>query len=414
MTDRVRGARRQDSSETGSILVLTALSMIVLLGIAALSVDISFMYDKRNRLQAAADAAAKSAAFELQRNSSISLSDLQTFANQQVSAHGFDPAGTTSVVVHHPPTLGSFSGQSGYVEVIVSEPTSTFFGRILSRTSMTPSARAVAGTSNNLACIITLAPPGSSPFSLAIGNSTSLNGCGVAAGGDLNAFNPNSTFNGTPIPSVGIVGSCTGTCGNCPTSISTGCMGRLTTGAPTPTDPLAGLAPPPQSGVGCPAGVAGTAATLSPGCYTSIATTVTHLNAGIYYVTGKLDVATNLTGTGVMIYLTGGGYISIGNHNALHVSAPTSGTYTGIAIFQDPADSNAFSVSNNTSLDVNGAIYMPGADVNINNSLSFINTNCTLFIAHSLNIRNGNGSMSNAGCATTFGGAAFLSVSIAE
>ena len=56
-------------SERGSILILTALSMTVLLGIAALSIDISFMYDKRNRLHAAADAAAKSGAFEVRRDS---------------------------------------------------------------------------------------------------------------------------------------------------------------------------------------------------------------------------------------------------------------------------------------------------------------------------------------------------------
>lgn len=402
MTSKLGVDRGQQTGESGSILILTALSMVVLLGIAALSLDVSFMYDKRNRLHAAADAGAKSAAFELQRNFSISLTDLRTFANQQVSAHGFNPAGTTSVVVNHPPASGAFIGNLGYVEVIVSEPTSTFFGKILGWASMTPGARAVAGTSNNLACIITLKASGTSPYSLEIGNTTmTLNGCGVADGGDLNGANPNSRINGTPMPSVGIVGSCYNNCGN---------MGSLTTGAPTPTDPLAGLPAYPNPG-GC---IAGVAPTLSPGCYTTIATSVTKLNPGVYYVTGKLDVATNLTGTDVMIYLTGGGYISIGNNNALHLSAPRSGTYTGIAIFQDPSDSHAFDVHNNSDLDVNGAIYMPGVDVDINNSLSFINTNCTLFIAHSLNIRNGNGSMSNAGCASTFGGAAFLSVSIAE
>jgi hypothetical protein len=402
MTSKLGVDRGQQTGESGSILILTALSMVVLLGIAALSLDVSFMYDKRNRLHAAADAGAKSAAFELQRNFSISLTDLRTFANQQVSAHGFNPAGTTSVVVNHPPASGAFIGNLGYVEVIVSEPTSTFFGKILGWASMTPGARAVAGTSNNLACIITLKASGTSPYSLEIGNTTmTLNGCGVADGGDLNGANPNSRINGTPMPSVGIVGSCYNNCGN---------MGSLTTGAPTPTDPLAGLPAYPNPG-GCCAGVA---PTLSPGCYTTIATSVTKLNPGVYYVTGKLDVATNLTGTDVMIYLTGGGYISIGNNNALHLSAPRSGTYTGIAIFQDPSDSHAFDVHNNSDLDVNGAIYMPGVDVDINNSLSFVNTNCTLFIAHSLNIRNGNGSMSNAGCASTFGGAAFLSVSIAE
>jgi hypothetical protein len=402
MTSKLGVDRGQQTGESGSILILTALSMVVLLGIAALSLDVSFMYDKRNRLHAAADAGAKSAAFELQRNFSISLTDLRTFANQQVSAHGFNPAGTTSVVVNHPPASGAFIGNLGYVEVIVSEPTSTFFGKILGWASMTPGARAVAGTSNNLACIITLKASGTSPYSLEIGNTTmTLNGCGVADGGDLNGANPNSRINGTPMPSVGIVGSCYNNCGN---------MGSLTTGAPTPTDPLAGLPAYPNPG-GC---IAGVAPTLSPGCYTTIATSVTKLNPGVYYVTGKLDVATNLTGTDVMIYLTGGGYISIGNNNALHLSAPRSGTYTGIAIFQDPSDSHAFDVHNNSDLDVNGAIYMPGVDVDINNSLSFVNTNCTLFIAHSLNIRNGNGSMSNAGCASTFGGAAFLSVSIAE
>jgi hypothetical protein len=402
MTSKLGVDRGQQTGESGSILILTALSMVVLLGIAALSLDVSFMYDKRNRLHAAADAGAKSAAFELQRNFSISLTDLRTFANQQVSAHGFNPAGTTSVVVNHPPASGAFIGNLGYVEVIVSEPTSTFFGKILGWASMTPGARAVAGTSNNLACIITLKASGTSPYSLEIGNTTmTLNGCGVADGGDLNGANPNSRINGTPMPSVGIVGSCYNNCGN---------MGSLTTGAPTPTDPLAGLPAYPNPG-GC---IAGVAPTLSPGCYTTIATSVTKLNPGVYYVTGKLDVATNLTGTDVMIYLTGGVYISIGNNNALHLSAPRSGTYTGIAIFQDPSDSHAFDVHNNSDLDVNGAIYMPGVDVDINNSLSFVNTNCTLFIAHSLNIRNGNGSMSNAGCASTFGGAAFLSVSIAE
>jgi Flp pilus assembly protein TadG len=403
--------RGQQTGESGSILILTALSMVVLLGIAALAVDASFMYDKRNRLHAAADAGAKSAAFELQRNSSISLTDLRTFANQQVSAHGFNPAGTTSVVVNHPPASGAFTGNAGYVEVIVSEPTSTFFGKILGWASMTPGARAVAGTSNNLACITTLAPSRTSPFySLEIGNSTfTLNGCGVAVGGNLGGSNPNSTINGAPLPSVGVVGTCSGTCGNCSLPTSSRCMGKLTTGAPQPSDPLSGLTAPTNPG-GC---IAGVAATLSPGCYTSIASSVRTLTPGIYYVTGKVT-ASNLTGTDVMIYLTGAGQMSAGNNDDLHLSAPTSGPYTGIAIFQDPSDTNDFSTGNSFTMDVSGAVYMPGADVNFANHLSFGGSTCSVFIAHSLNTNNGSGQLTNAGCATTYAGAAFLSVSIAE
>jgi Flp pilus assembly protein TadG len=53
--------------ERGQILILTAISMTALIGMAGLSVDTSFMYDKRNRLSAATDAAAKTAALEVHR-----------------------------------------------------------------------------------------------------------------------------------------------------------------------------------------------------------------------------------------------------------------------------------------------------------------------------------------------------------
>jgi hypothetical protein len=155
------------------------------------------------------------------------------------------------------------------------------------------------------------------------------------------------------------------------------------------------------------------AMTLSPGCYTSISSAVTTLQAGVYYVTGNLDVG-SLTGTNVMIYLAPGGHLVSGNNNDLHITAPTSGTYKGIAIFQDPSNGNNFDSGNNFTLEVTGAIYMPGADVDIANHLSFLGTTCTLFIAKSLVIRNGNGAMSNAGCAATFSGAGYLSVSIAQ
>ncbi|MNC92757.1 hypothetical protein D3C83_92410 [compost metagenome] len=61
-----------------------------------------------------------------------------------------------------------------------------------------------------------------------------------------------------------------------------------------------------------------------------------------------------------------------------------------------------------------GAIYMPGTDVDIANHLTFSAGTCTLFIARSLSIRNGSGAVSGSGCASAFGGAAFLTASIAQ
>lgn len=392
---------RQCDRESGQILVLAAVSMVALLGITALTLDTSFMFAKRNRLHAAADGAAKSAAMEIIRNSGIAQASLEAFADQQVAAQGFVSTrlgGTTSVVVNRPPASGPFVGNVSYVEAIVSENTSTFFGNILGFASMTPLARAVAGAGSPANCMII-------NENLTIGNTKlTLNGCGLAVGGDLEGDNPNSEVNGTPVPPVGVTGTCSGTCDN---------MGNLTEDAPTPVDPLAGLALPPAPDPStCTAGVA---ATLNPGCYTGIAETVTTLNPGIYYVTGPVVVGDNLSGTGVMIFLTGAGQMtSAGNNKAIHLTAPTSGPYTGIAIFQDPADPLNFEVKNQFTIDVSGAIYMPGVDVEFKNALTFTMTNCTLFIAKSLTIKNGNGALSNNGCAGLYGGAAFLTASIAQ
>jgi hypothetical protein len=115
-----------------------------------------------------------------------------------------------------------------------------------------------------------------------------------------------------------------------------------------------------------------------------------------------------------MIYLTGAGQLKSDKKATLNLTAPTSGPYTGIAIFQDPADTNDFDFKNQFTLNVSGAIYMPSVDVDFKNSLTFTTTNCTLFIAKSLTIKNGNGALSNNGCAAAYGGALFLTASIAQ
>ena len=386
------------NQESGQVLVLATFSMIALLGIMALTLDASFMYEKRNRLHAAADAAAKSAAIEILRNPSVSQTSLETFADHSVTANGFGPSrqgGTTVVVVNRPPTSGPFAGDSTYVEAVVSELTSTFFAKILGLFDMTPTASAVAGAGNPSACMII-------NEDLTIGNSNlQMNGCGVGVGGNLSGTNPNSRITGTPTPTVAVTGTCTGTCG---------AMGSLTTGVPAPNDPLAGLPIPTMPLGGCTAGVA---ATLNEGCYTSIAASVTTLNPGLYYVTGPVNID-NLTGNQVIIFLAAGASVTAANNKALNLTARTSGTYVGIAIFQDPSNTTNWNTGNNFLLNVTGAIYMPGTDVDFPNALTFAATSCTLFIAKSLSIRNGNGIINNSGCASTFGGALFLTASIAQ
>jgi hypothetical protein len=96
------------------------------------------------------------------------------------------------------------------------------------------------------------------------------------------------------------------------------------------------------------------------------------------------------------------------------LTAQTSGTYSGIAIYQDPSNSNDFNVNNSLSMSVNGAIYMPGVDVHIRNHMTVNNTGCTIFVARSITFENGSGGfLSNSSCGS-FAGAAFVGTALAE
>ena len=108
--------------------------MTVLLGVAALSIDASFAYDLRNRLAAAADSAAKSAALEVNRGNSANFT---VFAQAEVNKHaaaGLIPSGV-SVDAHLCTAVGATCvapyNTAKFVEVFLASTQSSFFGRVL-------------------------------------------------------------------------------------------------------------------------------------------------------------------------------------------------------------------------------------------------------------------------------------------
>jgi len=65
LKDFVAKLKNKITSEKGSVLVMVALGMVVLLGCASLVTDVGLLYTSRNRLINAADAAALAGAQEL-------------------------------------------------------------------------------------------------------------------------------------------------------------------------------------------------------------------------------------------------------------------------------------------------------------------------------------------------------------
>jgi len=414
ISNRPSRDKRRFQSESGSILILSALVMVGLLGVVALAVDGSFMYSERNRMGAAADEAAKSGAFEVFHHlSTITQAQLEAHADHEVLAHGFNPVrlgGDTVVEVNRPPLSGLHTSENTYVEVYVSRPTNTFFGRVLGWTSLTPKARAVAGQSSSQSCVQTLKPPlGTSPASLSIGNTDLIMpNCNVQVGGNIEGTNNNAT-----ITSGGLsvsASSCTGTSNQCDG------FGNVAYRAPPPYDQFTGQMPAIPALSGCTAAPTSGAIGGAETCYSGLAIgnngTVT-LNAGTTYFTGPITFGNNanLLGTGVTLVLANGSSITTGNSSQVALSAPTSGPYNGIAIYQPSTNSNPMNFQNHPVFNVNGAVYAPASDVSFRNGYDST-SDCVLMVVYTLNIDNGNGQFNNA--CLRYSGSPLMTVSLAE
>jgi Flp pilus assembly protein TadG len=411
--------RASSRHERGQILILTVLSMTVLLGMAALSIDASFMYDKRNQLYAAADAAAKIGAAEVHRNPAVLAAALQVFADSQAVMLGLTPGGcgsttpgTTSVCVNHPPMNGPFAGNLGYVEAIVTQVTSTFFGRVIGLTSLTPGARAVAGVSHSSGCLTTL---GSSPAGLVVtspatGVGISAPGCDILVGGDLDDGNKLTA------ESIGYADTCFS---GCPPAVR----------APAPSDPLAGL--PTPTAADCNSGLPGTDVLvnavlppLTPGTYHNITFSGPNgwltFAGGVYCVTGAITAANpgsqvKMTdNAGVTIYIGPSGSVFL-DSNAVDVNlqAQAAGTYEGIVFFQDRSNNSTFQMAKNTGpWVIDGVIYVPSAVVDAKNANFAASNQCGLIVSYGLRMDKPDMSFDNR-CGG-FGGSPLSTVSMAE
>ena len=402
--------------ERGQILIITALSMTLLLGIAALSIDASFIYDKRNQLYAAADAAAKIGASEVHRLPAVTQGALDLFAKKQVESHGLTYAacgtsasGTAVTCINHPPLNGPFAANVNYVEAIVTQVTDTFFGRVLGFANMTPGARAVAGVSFGTGCLTALGSgsPGITINNPSTGSGITGTACDVLDAGNLDDGGKITAH------SVGYAGTCFS---GCPPGIQ----------APAPTDPLISL--PVPTAADCNSGLPGTNVTvggatpLTPGTYHNIQFQggVLTMAGGLYCVTG--NITANVPGSNVNWIDSGGVTIYIGpagslvldsNHVNITLEAQTSGIYKGIIFFQDRSNTTAVELSKNDgTMTVDGALYFPSATITMKNENFGTSNSCGIIIAQGVNMDKPN--MTLADQCASFGGSPISTVSVAE
>jgi hypothetical protein len=408
--------------------------LVVLFGITALVVDLGFAFMTRRMEQNVADPAAIAAARFIKAPGGT-YNDMKAAACNIAHQNGLfggpgsvlacdNPANDpdrTVLSVNWPPSLngGTFAGNPGMVEVVVSRTSKTVLGAVLGLRTLGVSSSAVAAFTNlvsNVNSLIALDPtscaalkthgtgsitvhnvvPGTSGGYIQV-NSTCSNGppnasCGTSGQGGLDIAGGGVVS----APQIYVAGTCKS---NSPPG------GPVTEGAVQVGDPLSALAPPDPAdypagrcgpgqpaltpaSTGCDFNSAGTIH-IDPGVYyggwnVSKKDAVLELGTGVYIIAGGgIRLATTATITSVQggsggavpvlifntdnpVTRTGQANIDFNAQQTLKLAAIDTGPYKGIVVWNDGNGSNptaSIDLEGQATLSISGTIYSPKGNV---------------------------------------------------
>jgi hypothetical protein len=366
------------SAENGQVLVIFAFMLAAIFGLTALVIDVGLAFEEKADLQSRVDAAALAGASALP-----DADEAEELADEWATRNGLSE--DVELTYNTP-----YNGDAEKIEVIAEVEQPFLFARVLGKESVKITVRAVGEVSRKSgidAAFLALSPTLCRSFDKSGSSDLDINGPGGimvnsscdeainrTGGGDVEAAAINYYEEG------GWVQTGSGSLSPLPTAVS----------APL-SDPLAFLQPPDLVTLGQSPDSGGSAA--SPDLKTLNAGTVT-LHPGVYY--GGLDIrsSANVTFASGTYVMAGGGFkisgsgtitgdsmtlyntydpqqpsgagacgsIDIGGSAVVKISAPTSGEYKSIGIWQDNACTNEISIAGGQG-GATGVIYAPSARV---------------------------------------------------
>jgi len=374
--------RKLFRSDRGNVVAIAAAAMPLMIGAAAVGIDTIQLSIWKRQLQRMADAGAIAGARALLQEKSAS-----TAVNRSLSFNNHVPL-ASAAVVENAPTTGPFRNDTKAVRVVLTSTERLLpFWRFFQGSSPALSVEATAR-------IVSIGPfcmfsteDGTAVGIDAGGQANIVLGCGMATNSQAN---PAVTARGEAKVTASSVTAVGGLDPNSRFKSPT----TFHAYSEKQDDPLQDLPDPTVPPGPCPAKLVEPpqTETLSPGCFASMTLkgNVT-LNPGTYYIdSGALYIASQatVTGTGVTLVLTGNtpGTITIEGGAKLTLSAPTSGDYGGVLIYQDrdaPLLNNV-SLAGGSTGKLEGAIYVPRANVTVAGHAG-MNTQCLQLVGRRLN-----------------------------
>ena len=372
---------------------MITLSLPVMLGMLALVTEVGWAYWRQEACRTAAQAASVAAARQAQIagtfNTASGIYTQSTMANCPASptspstnnlmagclyaiSNGFTNSGKQLVKYSAGTTNSPVTGSSpGYwVRYIVTESNPSLFSSVLGYKHVTASGMATAGVFLGVqgACIYALDPTADGAVTL--GGNTIVNaGCGVYDNSNsptaLTCSNNTSLNAGNSTINVAGLSICGGAVTPTPN-----------VNQPRTADPFQYLDPPTipsrcdSTGLraGSPVSMPSDGIfVICNGGITMKSNGTLNLPAGTYVVQGGgLDWENGtVNGTGVTIYNTGpnAGAIKVNGNMTVNLTAPTSGYYWGVVLFQDRTLTYppAANLNGGSTMNFAGTIYLPGA-----------------------------------------------------
>lgn len=352
----VRKFRRERAANIGIVFALAAAPVLMAAGAA---LDYQRAARVKTRLQAAVDAAALAVA----KNSNLSLSARQQMAQSvALSNFGIAAGGITPTVTESEPSTGTYE-----VDATASIPTAVM--KFVRFDAITVAAKAVATTSGagpNV-CLLALsksASPGLLANSNVVINAPTCEIDVASTGFPAATFNWGDTFN---VGKLCVAG--TNVLNNA------GSIPALATGCTVATDPFAGKLPTVSVG-SCTVSNQNYSGnvTLSPGTYCGgfnfNGTGTLTFNPGLYVFKGSwwnLNSGWTLNGSGVSFYFSDTSYIQVNSGVTLNLSAPTTGTYANILMFEpNGLLETGFTINGQAGHSLQGLIYLPSRNITFN------------------------------------------------
>lgn len=394
--------------QDGSVITLVAMATTTFIGLAAMAVDLSYAIVLQSRLQSAADSAALAAAVALP-NQAAALAQAQAYAlkNLAVSENGTVLAVNDAIFgnwdnanrlfVPDPPT-----DPINAVEIRLrradsnGNPVSTFFGSIFGITTIDLSASAIAvANKGELTCLLALDPDAEDAVLLDSNALIDISGCSVHVNStDQTALyvKSNSSLTADSVCVAG--GYQDDSSGGINPTPAVNCAQQ--------TDPLADLPDPDTSGCDVTnySLSSNNSDTIDPGIYcggisVSSNADVT-FNSGTYVIKdGEFNASSNatLSGTEVIFYLTGSdSLIDFDSNSQLSFTAPNSGDYEGVLIFQDRDDGGEHHFDSNSNNELTGVIYLPNGSLISSSNAHFTSpSDCLMLIVNNIEFNSNSG-----------------------